>query len=1052
MKLIIRSLLILSGMAVTAAAESVTFKQGADVLSSDGFVDITDYQGTEDSTLIQDSANNNYGGRNEILLGPLGGGKQRAGLIRFDVTSMVGIYQTIDSVKLRFTVVRLASASTSTWNINLLREGNAGWVEGTANGAAEAGSPSWNYLSYNTTEWLGGKSGARLAADVYGPMTTMTFTSSTLVGDVVELTLDPSSLDPSVDTLTEIIDLWSGGTNAGIQIYGGSGQWGVASSEAATIGDEPELLIEYTSISSGNIVRPGMIDLATLTLANGETSILRPGVDLVTVTDTDGFSVGAAPGETHTITLERTVGMLPGTYPVIDYDGTIGGAGFAGLVLDVPPHVHATLVNNTTDGTVDIDVTGIDPIVWDGDAGTPDWDESTLSFKVTGGSQNEAYFPGDDVIFDDSATNGGSVNVAVEVSPSSLVFDHDTLAYTLSGQPISGGTGLEKLGTGTLTLLNANTYTGDTYVDEGRMVLGDGTDGSLGGTGVQVAPGATLEVNAPTGNHGLAITDDGAVEFSGVNDVTRTAGISGSGSVAYTGSGTLILASANTFTGGLHVMSGTVAATGQNAKNRLASDSTVTVESGGTFDVRNTNALPTFESPRMPVSIVLNGGTLTASGAHNHTNLLDVTLNDGATMTTEPGVGVYNGENFRLNGNLTVGGASPSSLTMEDGLGLGAVAGYESHVFEIPDVSGDATADLTIDCDLIVFSGAELLKQGAGTMQFNGSGATFDGVCTIDEGVVVLGEFADLDACPRIEVRTGATFDVTALGILYVLGEAQTLAGNGTVEGSVDLLGTLDPGASVGTITLTGELTINSDSVITTEPGDWSTAEADLIVAGSVEIFADSGAPAVITIDGSVISNFSETNTTLTLVQTTTGISGFASDAFDIQTANFPGNGTWAIQQNGNDLELVYTAGSADPYGTWASAMGLDGSNNGFDQDAEGDGVDNGLEWILGGDPLVQDAAAILPATEGDAATGLTLAFTREEDSIGQATLTVDWDSDLDGGFANSIEIEEFDSTDPGTGATVTIDNGATPDDVTVLIPATNAIDGKIFARLRAER
>lgn len=420
-------------------------------------------------------------------------------------------------------------------------------------------------------------------------------------------------------------------------------------------------------------------------------------------------------------------------------------------------------------------------------------------------------------------------------------------------------------------------------------------------------------------------------------------------------------------------------------------------------------------------------------------------------MTTEPGVGVYNGENFRLNGNLTVGGTSPSSLTMEDGLGLGAVAGYESHIFDIPDVSGDATADLTIDCNLVVFSGAELLKQGAGTMQFNGSGATFDGVCTIDEGVVVLGEFADLDACPRIEVRTGATFDVTALGILYVLGEAQTLAGNGTVEGSVDLLGTLDPGASVGTITLTGELTINSDSVITTEPGDWSTAEADLIVAGSVEVFADSGAPAVITIDGSLISNFSETNTTLALVQTTTGINGFTADAFLIQTANFPGNGTWAIQQNGNDLELVYTAGT-DPYLAWATSKGLDGTNNGFGTDAEGDGVDNGLEWILGGDPLAQDAAAILPATEGDAATGLTLAFTREEDSIGQATLTVEWDSDLDGGFANSIEVEEFDSTDPGTGATVTIDNAATPDDVTVLIPATNAPTGKIFARLKVEQ
>jgi hypothetical protein len=101
------AILAILGFASPAPAATVTFKDGSTVLSSDGLIDITNYQGTEDASLVQESANNNYGGRNEILLGPLGGGKQRAGVIRFDVTSMAGIYQTIDSVKLRFTVVRL---------------------------------------------------------------------------------------------------------------------------------------------------------------------------------------------------------------------------------------------------------------------------------------------------------------------------------------------------------------------------------------------------------------------------------------------------------------------------------------------------------------------------------------------------------------------------------------------------------------------------------------------------------------------------------------------------------------------------------------------------------------------------------------------------------------------------------------------------------------------------------------------------------------------------------------------------------------------------------
>jgi len=1035
---------ILAGLGlsvVTLAAESVTFKQGAAVLSSDGLIDIADYQGTEDTSMVQESSTKNYGGRTTLLVGVIGSGRVRTGLIRYDLSAMAGIYQTIDSMTLRL-------------------EGNADWVEGTVNGATQTGSACWKYAQHDTVDWLGGQNGARGAADLYGTVASVTLNDTVAgAGMWVDIPIDPSGLDPSVDTLTEIVTLWignGGADNAGIHMTYGNPvnkpQWQFASSETATAANAPELVITYTPANSGSLTRPGVIDLATLPLADGETSILRPGTDLVTVTDTDGFSVGAAPGDTHTIVLERAAGLVVGTYTLIDYDGSIGGAGFAGLVLDVPPHVHATLVNNAAEGKVDVDVTAIDTLLWDGDAGTPDWDESTQNFKIAGGSQSEAYFPGDDVIFDDTATNGGAVNVVADVAPLSLVFEHSILDYTLGGAAITGVVGLEKRGSGTLTLLNDNTFAGDTLIEEGRLVLGDGTTGSLTGTRALVSPGAILEIKAVGGNHNLAIENDGTVEFSGDNEVTRTVGIGGTGEVMHTGAGTLILNSANTFTGGLHVMSGTVAATGNNAKNRLASDSTVTVESGATFEVRNTNALPTLESPRMPVSIVLNGGTFTASGAHNHSNLLDVTLNDGALMTTEPGVGVYNGENFRINGNLTVGGASPSSLTMQDGLGLGSVAGYETHVFEIPDVSGDATADLTIDCNLVVFSGAELLKQGEGTMEFDGSGATFDGVLAIDAGTVVLGEFADLDGCPRIEVRTGATYDVSAQGGLYDVVFGQVLAGNGTVEGSVNLLGTLAPGESVGTLSITGNLVIDFDSAVTTELGDWATAEADLVVADTVEILSNATVPSVITIDGSLISNFTETGKTLTLVRTTAGITGFAADAFVIQTSNFPGIGTWAIQQNGNTLELVYTAGT-DPYLVWAAAMGLDGTPGkeaGFGNDPEGDGVDNGLEWILGGDPLVQDAAAILPAAEGDAATGLTLTFTREETSIGQTTLAVEWDTALDGGFTHLLEIGEFSSNDPGTGTTVTIDNGATPDAVTVNIPGTNAPDGKIFARLRA--
>ena len=77
---------------------------------------------------------------------------------------MNGLYQSIDSITVRFTVFRLGGTASSTWNLNLLQPANAGWTEGTNNGSPQVGSPSWNYLSYDPstpTDWAGGRSGAR---------------------------------------------------------------------------------------------------------------------------------------------------------------------------------------------------------------------------------------------------------------------------------------------------------------------------------------------------------------------------------------------------------------------------------------------------------------------------------------------------------------------------------------------------------------------------------------------------------------------------------------------------------------------------------------------------------------------------------------------------------------------------------------------------------------------------------------------------------------------------------------------------------------------------
>jgi hypothetical protein len=105
------------------------------------------------------------------------------------------------------------------------------------------------------------------------------------------------------------------------------------------------------------------------------------------------------------------------------------------------------------------------------------------------------------------------------------------------------------------------------------------------------------------------------------------------------------------------------------------------------------------------------------------------------------------------------------------------------------------------------------------------------------------------------------------------------------------------------------------------------------------------------------------------------------------------------------------------------------------------------LEWILGGNPLAADGASLVTIT-GNATTGLTLSFTREEASLGNASLVLEWDNDL-GGTWTQVPVSQAGGSH-ADGVTVNVNQAATPDGVTVNVPGSNGLDGKLFARLRA--
>ncbi len=152
-----------------------------------------------------------------------------------------------------------------------------------------------------------------------------------------------------------------------------------------------------------------------------------------------------------------------------------------------------------------------------------------------------------------------------------------------------------------------------------------------------------------------------------------------------------------------------------------------------------------------------------------------------------------------------------------------------------------------------------------------------------------------------------------------------------------------------------------------------------------------------------------------------------------------------------NQIQLLQVT-PANPYGEWAA-------NNisvpdplalpGFNQDADNDGLVNGFEWVLGGEPLFGDFETVSPTSTSDANTGLTFIFNRPtEASQAGSTLSVDWSTDL--ATFNSILIGATDVAPGGNNPTVDID-APTVGKVTVNIPAANAVDGKVFGRIKAQ-
>ena len=145
-----------------------------------------------------------------------------------------------------------------------------------------------------------------------------------------------------------------------------------------------------------------------------------------------------------------------------------------------------------------------------------------------------------------------------------------------------------------------------------------------------------------------------------------------------------------------------------------------------------------------------------------------------------------------------------------------------------------------------------------------------------------------------------------------------TLAGTGSVNGSITSAGTIAPGVDgVATITAGASLVMEPDAGIVWEISDWSGAPGsghDLIAANGVTINSTPSDPVVIRIVERDLVQFNGLSRTFTLIANTGSLSGFDPARFSIDAGSFSsGNGSWAITASGNQLSLAYTRVNTAP-------------------------------------------------------------------------------------------------------------------------------------------
>jgi hypothetical protein len=603
--------------------------------------------------------------------------------------------------------------------------------------------------------------------------------------------------------------------------------------------------------------------------------------------------------------------------------------------------------------------------------------------------------------------------------PASITLGNHNAGGTLNTllQSTGGPLTLVKTGSANLVLPLANTHSGG-FTNDGSGTINPQNNAAFG-SGPVVMNGTTIYATAANYTFTNPLTLNGAIlRVGGANSRTLV----WSGPVTAAGNSGISADGSTTgvaLDGSLDIAGATFTSTANNNVNTLAGPIT---GAGGNLVTAGNNG-----------TLVINGtasyGGSTLIGDNSFLRL-------GPTGTLPPASGI------EINGGLTirntVGWIHNGTIT-GDGTGVinlntGTNATLAGPISGIASINANNTGtDATVSGIIGGAASVNVQSQG-GILRLTGPNA-YSGTTTIATlgTLVVNGDQS------------------TATGAISVNGG--TLAGNGTLGGTVTVSasGNLAPGnpapaGTADTLSIGGGLNISAPA-----NGGSGKLRFDL---GPVTASDKLSVAGTLTIGGGFLgfSDFVFTdlggleNGTYPLI-TSGGISGTLSSIPANLTGPL-GNGGGAngrLRITGSTLELVVTGlGGIPPYTAWSGGAA-------FGDDANADGIDNGIAFLLGAASPATNALGLLPAaTRSGNSLVLTFDCLPTADR-GDATLEVQHSDDL------GLSHPWFGAPVPGEAGTtaaggiqfVVTDPGA-PGGLLKVVATIQSPAGKIFARLRA--